>query len=51
MFQDQYSKLTIIYIFQDQEPLNLILIVQDFSIYCKWDYNIDKTLHKMSYKV
>ena len=51
MFQDQYSKLAIIYIFQDQEPPNLMLIVQKFGIYLKWEYNIDKTIHKMSSKV
>ena len=50
-FQDQHSKLTIIYIFQDQEPPNLILIVQNFGIYLKQEYNIDKTIHKMSSKV
>ena len=29
MFQDQYSKLTMNYIFQDQGSPNLILIVQN----------------------
>ena len=49
-FQDQYSKVTTIYIFQNQEPLTLILIVQNFVIYLEWEYNTDKALPKMSTK-
>ena len=33
MFQDQCSKLTINYIFQDQEPPNLILTVQNVLVF------------------